>query len=535
MPTATVTVQATSTATPEPTSTATPGPGGKLFGPFNWPVDDTWPFTVTRLGRDLSQYEDAYQRGVAVLAAITGGHSGYTDSDGCFSLEMYKGVVDRQNLAAFQGYVDNGTIVAFHAMDEPHDFGECGPTFEDLNEICKYIHLQLPGAKCLFNAPPAWLAQGQDVLTDLDLLFTQTNFQRTEDWVAWAEQQFEDAAWFSGDMWLSVNGYTGGPTAQQIRDAVIDLCRSDAVAVMIWKYGLPDFETLPGMRAAMEEAAGVCAGEGPPATPTAEATATGTPAATATATVVATMTSTPGPGGAIIVDHNSVDADVIPQEWLDQARELVTFFNHKSIGDNILEGIGDLEARDPGRYEISVQFSSGVGSGINHYQSGSNGEPLSKVYGFSDLVKAGHDVAMMKFCAGDVSCVNGDVPIEMVWTEYRATMVGLEQGYPGVRLVWWTMPIIASDHSRAYCNEEMAWFNDQVRAHVGEFGGVLFDIADIEAHDPDGEPVTWNGIEAGWPGWTSDGAHLNEAGRQRVAGGVWWLLARVAGWDGRMD
>ena len=231
-----------------------------------------------------------------------------------------------------------------------------------------------------------------------------------------------------------------------------------------------------------------------------------------------------------VIDHNCVDADTIPQAWLDQARDLVTFFNHKSIGTNILEGIADLQSQNPARYTISVQSSSGTGSGINHYQAGSNGQPLSKINGFSPLVKDGHDAGMMKFCTGDVPCVSGDTPIETMWTEYRDAMVSLTAAHPDTTIVWWTIPIIANNHSRAYCNEEMAWFNDNVRAYVQQHGGVLFDIADIESHDPDGNPVTWNGIEAGWPDYTADGAHLNETGRQRVASAMWWLLARLAGW-----
>jgi len=240
------------TATPEPSA-------GKPFGPFNWVPDSDWSmFTASRLGRDLSHYEAARQHGVKVLAAWTGGHSGYTDANGCFSLEMYKNVFDRLNLTAFQPYIDDGTIALFYAMDEPHDYS-CGPSFADLDAICQYVHEAAPGLKCGFNAPVSWMAQGAPY-EHIDVLFTQTNFQRTSDWAAWAEQQFADAAWFDGDVWLSINAYTGSPTAAQIHDAAIALCKSQAAGVMIWKWGLPDFNSLPGMREAMEEAAAACGG-----------------------------------------------------------------------------------------------------------------------------------------------------------------------------------------------------------------------------------------------------------------------------------
>jgi hypothetical protein len=237
----------------------------------------------------------------------------------------------------------------------------------------------------------------------------------------------------------------------------------------------------------------------------------------------------------IIIDHNAVDAAVIPQAWLDQARVLATFFNHKSIGNNILDGIADLQSQNPGRYSISVQSSNGTSPGINHYQAGSNGAPLTKIDGFAAQVKDGHDTGMLKFCTGDCPCIQGDTPIDQVWAAYRDMMIAEQAEHPGTVLVWWTWPLIANNHSRAYCNEELAEFNDAVRAYIAANGGVLFDIADIESHDPGGNPVDYEGWEAAYPDYTSDGAHLNETGRQRVARAMWWLLARVAGWDDAAD
>lgn len=237
----------------------------------------------------------------------------------------------------------------------------------------------------------------------------------------------------------------------------------------------------------------------------------------------------------IIIDHDAVNAAEIPQAWLDQSRVLVTFFTHKSIGKNILAGIADLQAQDPDRYSIDVQYGYGTAQGINHYKPGSNGAPLTKIDGFASLAKDEHDLAMMKLCTGDCECVVGDTPTDQVWAAYRDMMIAEQAEHPGSVLVWWTWPIVASDSGRAPCNQELAWFNDQVRAYVNANGGVLFDVADIESHDPDGSPVSYNGWEAAYSGYLSDWLHLNEAGRQRVAGAMWHLLARVAGWPGETD
>jgi hypothetical protein len=34
-----------------------------------------------------------------------------------------------------------------------------------------------------------------------------------------------------------------------------------------------------------------------------------------------------------------------------------------------------------------------------------------------------------------------------------------------------------------------------------------------------------------WDEWTSDGGHLSDAGAERVASALWWLMARIGGWN----
>jgi uncharacterized protein YjdB len=68
---------------------------------------------------------------------------------------------------------------------------------------------------------------------------------------------------------------------------------------------------------------------------------------------------------------------------------------------------------------------------------------------------------------------------------------------------------------------------------------ILFDFADILCYDNDGTPTTatWNGHT--YPTITSSNLspivpayHISQAGALRLAKAMWWLLARIAGWDG---
>jgi hypothetical protein len=230
----------------------------------------------------------------------------------------------------------------------------------------------------------------------------------------------------------------------------------------------------------------------------------------------------------IVIDHNDVDAAAIPQADLDEARQLVVYFNHRSIGNNILDGIADLATQNPTRYSINVNYGHGTSQGINHYMAGNNGDPMSKISGFSGLVKDGHDVAFMKFCVGDFPPW-ASVPPADIWSAYRDAMETLQTQHPGTEIVWLTSPLTTQADGRGL--DSFAAFNDLVRQYVAQNGGVLFDIADVESHDPSGNPVTSGGYEAMYNGYSDDGAHLNVTGRQRVASAMWSLLAQIAGWE----
>lgn len=242
-------------------------------------------------------------------------------------------------------------------------------------------------------------------------------------------------------------------------------------------------------------------------------------------------------GGGVVIDHTTVDAAQIPQAWLDQARALDIFFAHKSVGNNILDGMADLQALDAVRYTMAVAVDGPAwftaNSGILHQSLGTNGEPYTKIDGFDAFVRGGYgvaDAAMMKFCPGD-TLPFGVVPAAQIWDAYRDMMTALQADYPNAAIVWWTMPVATAADNRG--NEEKTIFNTAVRSHCAANHCILFDIAAIESHDPDGNPVfSSTGDEAMWVGYASDGAHLNEVGRRRVAQAFWWLFARLAGWPG---
>jgi hypothetical protein len=239
----------------------------------------------------------------------------------------------------------------------------------------------------------------------------------------------------------------------------------------------------------------------------------------------------------LIIDHTMVDAAQISQAGLDGARQLDIFFAHRSVGGNILDGLADWQGQDPLRYTLPITIADpswfADNNGLLHRLIGVNGQPYSKIEGFDTFVQDGYwqaEIAMMKFCPSD-TLPFGVVPAVDIWTAYHQMMTALEQTYPNVTFVWWTMPLATAADDRG--NDEKEIFNALVRTYCAAQSCVLFDIADIESHDPQGNPViSAAGYEAMWNGYAYDGAHLNEVGRQRVAAAFWWLFARLSGWDG---
>jgi len=268
------------------------------------------------------------------------------------------------------------------------------------------------------------------------------------------------------------------------------------------------------------------------------------------------------PAGAIVADHTHTDLSVIPQSWIEQAKsDLRLFYGHTSHGSQPISGMQVL-MDDPSNNQLYDFTSDGsVVAGMlsvdDHY--GDMGDLGSSGYtGWADLTRtyldsaegSDRNVVVWSWC-GQVS---GYTPEGI--DAYLGAMNQLEQDYPEVTFVYMTGHLDGTG-----VDGNLNLMNTLIRDYVVANDKVLFDFADIESYDPDGtefmsrlatdgcyydadgdgDPwndtanwaIDWCAANVGDPRCISCGcAHSESLNCNLKAHAFWWMLARIAGWDG---
>jgi hypothetical protein len=115
-------------------------------------------------------------------------------------------------------------------------------------------------------------------------------------------------------------------------------------------------------------------------------------------------------------------------------------------------------------------------------------------------------------------------------------MTNLEAAYPEMVIVYVTIPLTTGTDNDNYLRNV---YNDGLRDWVRANDRVLYDVADIEAHDTNGVVVTftYNSRVCArlCDAYTSDGGHLNTPGRQLVARGFYALAGALLAADRDRD
>ena len=212
------------------------------------------------------------------------------------------------------------------------------------------------------------------------------------------------------------------------------------------------------------------------------------------------------------------------------------WFGHQSVGNNIMHGTNGDNTNTAGlAYYINLYPAAGITnvyepSSISQIPAGtfgdghigSNQAPSGKITAFQNGVittfGGNLDYAFMKFCWYDFGWNGSEVTTEAqadsLFTSYQNMVSSITSGCSTI-LLHCTVPLTyrALD---AY-NSLREYYNDKVRTAYS-LTGRLFDIADWQSRDVDGNQVLYNNVRELNSIWNAgDGGHMNADGCNMMA------------------
>jgi hypothetical protein len=251
--------------------------------------------------------------------------------------------------------------------------------------------------------------------------------------------------------------------------------------------------------------------------------------------------------GSIIINHSNTRLDQIPAEWISAAKSsLHIAYWHTSHGSQVTDGMRGLASWKGSLYSLNNGGSNGA---LDFMDSNStdlgngNWPQITRNYLNSN---PDTNVVMWSWC-GQV----GDSGSDNVVTDYLNLMSQLENEYPNVYFVYMTGHLDGTGE-----NGRLNLRNNMIRQYCINNNKILFDFADIESYDPDGNYYLDKGANDGCD-YDSDGngsrdrnwardwqnshtvnvdwyncssAHSEPLNANMKAYAAWWMFARLAGW-----
>ncbi len=255
-----------------------------------------------------------------------------------------------------------------------------------------------------------------------------------------------------------------------------------------------------------------------------------------------------------IIDHNAAVLDKIPTEWINSAKEkLHIAYGHTSHGSQLITGMtglmewkGDLYKWNNGAMTGALDIRDQIMGGDLGHNGDLEWESATRSL-LDDPRNDDINVVIWSWCGGVSDNTEGGINI------YLDAMNRLEIDYPDVQFVYMTGHL---DGTGEEGNLHLR--NEQIRKYCKDNNKILYDFADIESYDPDGNyyldklandncdydsngdgtrdkncAIDWqNAHEEGADWYQVSVAHSQPLNGNLKAYAAWYLWARLAGWDG---
>jgi hypothetical protein len=267
---------------------------------------------------------------------------------------------------------------------------------------------------------------------------------------------------------------------------------------------------------------------------------------------------------ALKIDHTAVTRFTdIPEKWLNAAKQMTVHYAHTSHGMQIISGLRYIEENlNAEKYKVAyVTYYAEYPDPLSALPAKENPPALRiadtgrKPEGYWDS-EAGfqetrsfaatglYNYSMFGWC-GELS---GSLDLKQYIEKYLTALDSLEREFPSMRFIYFTAP---TDGFPAY--SKLRQNNEQIRQYCMAHNKILFDFADIESWDPEGNYYPDNYACSWCEDWCKN--HPEECinlpedcnsgvptccphthGYNCLIKGkaFWYMMARLAGWDGNI-
>jgi hypothetical protein len=254
----------------------------------------------------------------------------------------------------------------------------------------------------------------------------------------------------------------------------------------------------------------------------------------------------------LIIDHTCTDISKIPEQYINIVKTMLLHHTGQSHGRQVPHGMENLENENPTYDQTQGEEGIPAGSGLkitrgqrsqyNSWRSSIGPNRYWQGAGGRDLIKRTLD-----YHSGNGNSVHASLHTwcwhlrkwsETQVREYLASMETLEAEYPNTTFIYMTD---TCDYAGDLGYNR--WLrNEQIRRYFKDNNKVLFDFGELESWSADGKKQnTYYHTASGqtipywhddWStGQSNDYGHINKAGAVMKAKAMWWLMARLAGWN----